>query len=587
MNYQLRQNLFPVQKTLEFSPIEQIFENRGIKAEELQHYLNTDPTDLLDPLLIKNMKEGAQLLIKHIAANDKVFIQVDSDCDGYTSAALLLNYLHILFPSFVENNIQYRLHEGKQHGIIYDTIPEDVKLVIAPDSSSNDYLPHQWLHEQGCDVLVIDHHEAEKYSKYAVVINNQMCDYPNKSLSGVGMVLKFCLYLDLLMNTTYAENFFDLAAFGIIADVMDLRNFETREIIREGFRHVNNRLFQKMCEMQEYSINMHGGLSPFTVGWYIGPLVNAVTRSGTQEEKILFFEAMLDWQADQEIPSTKRGCKGQMETKAEQACRNARNIKSKQDKQRDEGFKLIEQIIEEKNLTENKIIAVKLPEGKVNRNFTGLIANQLLSKYQHPILLLSEIKNKDGSILWEGSARSYDCDGLDNFKEYLKNNSYVYLSEGHKNAFGVGLTDEGFSNFIKETNEELSQCTFNPSHVVDFIWDVNEVDKQTVLDISKYNRIWGQGIEEPEIVIKDIIVTKDNIKLMSPDKSPTLKITLPNGVECIKHYSSQEEFDKFDCPIGKICLVTLIGTCNCNYWGGKETPQIIIKDYEVESKFYF
>lgn len=70
-----------------------------------------------------------------------------------------------------------------------------------------------------------------------------------------------------------------------------------------------------------------------------------------------------------------------METRAEQACRNARNIKSKQDKQRDEGFKLIEQIIEEKHLTENKIIAVKLPEGKINRNFTGLIANQLLSKY--------------------------------------------------------------------------------------------------------------------------------------------------------------------------------------------------------------
>ena len=79
-----------------------------------------------------------------------------------------------------------------------------------------------------------------------------MCDYPNKSLSGVGMVLKFCLYIDLLMNTTYSENFFDLAAFGIIADVMDLRHFETREIIREGFRHVNNKLFRKICEMQEY-----------------------------------------------------------------------------------------------------------------------------------------------------------------------------------------------------------------------------------------------------------------------------------------------------------------------------------------------
>ena len=64
------------------------------------------------------------------------------------------------------------MHEGKQHGIICDTIPDDINLVIAPDSSSNDYIQHQILYERGCDVLVIDHHEAEKYSPYAVVINN-------------------------------------------------------------------------------------------------------------------------------------------------------------------------------------------------------------------------------------------------------------------------------------------------------------------------------------------------------------------------------------------------------------------------------
>ena len=462
-----------------------------------------------------------------------------------------------------------------------------MKLVIAPDSSSNDYIQHQMLHERGCDVLVIDHHEAEKYSKYAVVINNQMCDYPNKSLSGVGMVLKFCEYIDSLLKVDYVHMYYDLAAFGIIADVMDLRNLETRYIVKYGLGHVHNRLFQKMCQMQEYSIMNHGGLSPFTVGWYIGPLVNAVTRSGTNDEKRLFFEAMLDWQSDEEIPSTKRGCKGQMETKAEQACRNARNIKSKQDKQRDEGVKYIEQIISDKNLTDNKIIAVKLPEGKVNRNFTGLIANQLLSEYKHPILLLSEIKNPDGTIRWEGSARSYDCEGLDNFKEYLKNNSYVYLSEGHKNAFGVGLTDEGFSNFIQETNEELSNCTFNPSHIVDFIWDINEVDKEAIMEIAQYNTIWGQGVDEPEIAITGIMVTKDNLKLMSPDKSPTLKIILPNGVECIKHYFSKEEFDKLIPEVGKVGLMNIVGTCQINNWGGKSTPQLNIKDYDFKSIYYF
>lgn len=587
MEYQLRTSLLPPGKLFMLSAVEQVFANRGIAPEDLEHYLNVSEKDLIDPASIKNMKEGAKLLITHIANNDKAFVQVDSDCDGYTSAALLLNYLHMLFPAYVENNIVYRLHEGKQHGIIYDTIPEDVKLVIAPDSSSNDYLQHQWLYERGCDVLVIDHHEAEKYSKYATVINNQMCDYPTKSLSGVGMVLKFCQYIDKLLNVDYSKLFYDLAAFGIIADVMDLRDYETRYIVKTGLSFIHNSLFKKICEMQEFSIINHGGLSPFTVGWYIGPLVNAVTRSGTQEEKTLFFEAMLDWQAFQEIPSTKRGCKGQIETKAEQASRNARNIKSKQDKQRDEGVKYIEEIIKEKNLTDNKIIAVKLPEGKVNRNFTGLIANQLLSEYGHPILLLSEVKHPDGSINWEGSARSYDCDGLDNFKEYLKNNSYVYLSEGHKNAFGVGLTDDGFSNFIAETNEELSECTFNPSHIVDFIWDVNEVDKEAIFEIAKYNTIWGQGIEEPEIVIKNIMVTTDNLKLMSPDKSPTLKIILPNGVECIKHYSSQKEFDKLTPDFGKVGLITVVGTCKINYWGGKSTPQINIKDYNFKSMYYF
>jgi hypothetical protein len=35
-----------------------------------------------------------------------------------------------------------------------------------------------------------------------------------------------------------------------------------------------------------------------------------MTRSGTMEEKELLFTAMLEWRANEMIPSTKRGCKG-------------------------------------------------------------------------------------------------------------------------------------------------------------------------------------------------------------------------------------------------------------------------------------
>jgi single-stranded-DNA-specific exonuclease len=84
-------------------------------------------------------------------------------------------------------------------------VPEDIKLVIAPDSSSNDYDVHAELAARGIDVLVIDHHEADRVSEHACIINNQLCDYPTKSLSGVGMVYKFCSYIDRLLNVDYAD----------------------------------------------------------------------------------------------------------------------------------------------------------------------------------------------------------------------------------------------------------------------------------------------------------------------------------------------------------------------------------------------
>lgn len=41
-----------------------------------------------------------------------------------------------------------------------------------PDAGSNDYEQHKELKEKGIDVLVIDHHEADKVSEDACIINN-------------------------------------------------------------------------------------------------------------------------------------------------------------------------------------------------------------------------------------------------------------------------------------------------------------------------------------------------------------------------------------------------------------------------------
>ena len=581
MEYRLRAPEFPI-----YTPVEQVLVNRGIPYDQINHYLNTTDNDILDPRLIPHLDEGAKMLIKHISQNDKVLIQIDSDCDGYTSAALLMNYLYCLFPSFVNNNISYRVHMGKQHGIIPDTIPEDVKLVIAPDSSSNDYEAHKYLNLSGIDVLVIDHHEADHISEYACIINNQLCDYPTKSLSGVAMVWKFCCYIDMLLKTDHAQKFLDLVALGLVADMMDVRDFETRRLIDKGLQQIRNPYFRGAIDKDQFHFTNE--ITPIGVAFYIAPLINATTRVGTQEEKLMLFESMLDFRGYELVPSTKRGCKGQAETRVEQACRNCTNIKSRQTKIRDNSLEKIEQIIVNQNLLSNKILIVQLDDLITDRNLTGLIANQLMSEYQRPVLILNKIENEDGTITWEGSGRGYDKSRLKDFRGFLENNKYVMYAEGHANAFGIGIRDEDISAFITSTNSALDGFDFTPIYNVDFIYKSDELTPDEVIDIAGMKSLWGQGVEEAEIAVEGIKVHKDNIRILSPDKNPTLKIMLPNGINFMKFRSSEEEYDKLYSELGYV-TINIVGECERNIWNNKISPQVMIKDYEIvdRANYYF
>ena len=580
------------------SAVERVLTNRGIKLENIKHYLETTDNDILNPLLIDNMLPGFRMIAKHIAENHIIVIWVDSDCDGYTSAAELANYLHNLFPGFVENNIIFMFHPGKEHGIIADQIPDNVKMVIAPDSSSNDYDEHKKLKERGIDVLVIDHHEAEKVSEDACVINNQLCDYPTKSLSGVGMVYKFCQFIDSIMDTDYADYNLDLVALGMIADMMDMRDFETKHLINRGLEFIQNPFFKSMVEKNAYSIKE---VTPIGIAFYVAPYVNATIRVGTPEEKRIMFESMLEYKAYTQVDSTKRGCKGQKELLVEQAVRNCTNIKNRQTKARDTSIAVIESLIRDTSLLENKILIVPVPTSVgIEKNLTGLIANQLMSKYQRPVLLLNQVNHEQPVIssagnvtmyfnysTWEGSARGYDKSALTDFRKFCQDSGCIEYAEGHANAFGFGIHNSKLKEFIKYCNTTLESFEFNPCYDVDFIFGADNFNPKDILEIAGLKSLWGQGIEEPYVALTNIKVTRNNVQLMSPDKNPTLKITLPNGTSLIKFKVSKKEFEKFDTD--GFVTIDVVGRCESNTWNGRTTAQIIIEDYDVinSAKYYF
>ena len=579
MNYKL---IEPVNKNKNLTAVERVLTNRGLLLEDIEHYLNVSDEDILGLNQIDNLLEGVKMLLPHIYQEDDMMVQVDSDADGYCSAAIFINYLNSIFPGYVQNHIYYQLHEEKIHGIDIEGITDNIKIVVVPDASSNEEDKHKILKEKGVDVLVIDHHIADSVSKYACVINNQLCDYPNKSLCGTAMVYKFCCFLDQILNEDKANNFLDLTALALIADMMDLREFETHRLVEVGLKQLYNPFFKALANKQSFKLK--DNMNPFGIGWYIAPLINAVTRVGDYNEKLTVFESMLHFKAYEQILSTKRGAKkGQTEPRVEQAVRLCGNIKNRQERIKEENTEIIIELIEEQNLLDNKILAIRLDKDHaINRGLTGLIANQIANRFQKPTLLLNYVEEEDG-IHWMGSGRNFNFSPIDDLRETLLNTHLPEFVEGHPNAFGFSILDKNFDLFMNTINNNLANIDFDTFYPVDIIYHGTDIKNEDIFKLAELKDIWGQEIKEPYIALENIALTPEKIDLLGKDRK-TIKFNLPNNLSIITFEGSEEEYFQLleDCKDKRF---TFIGTCSINSFMGNIQPQIKLEAYE--SNFVF
>lgn len=531
------------------------------------------------------MEDGVKLLLKHLFREDGViWIPVDADCDGFTSAAILLNYLHDWVPTIVENKIKYGFHAGKEHGIDTNQLPPQTTLVIAPDSSSDEGEIHTQLHEQGIDVLVIDHHLADSDSPHAVIINNQLCDYPTKSLSGAGMVYKFCQYIDSVAGLNNADNYLDLVMLGLTADMMDVRDIETHYLIEQGLSRIVNPFISALIERNSYSIGKT--VTPIGIAFYVAPYVNAMNRSGTIEEKQLLFDSMLSWKAYENIPSTKRGTFGAFEQRVEQAVRTCVNVKNRQTKAQDTTLESLEKQIQDQHLLDSKVLLILVDD--IDKNLAGLVANKFMAKYQRPTAILRRTVH-EGEPAWEGSARGYDASPLKDFRKFCKDSQLPFVCAGHENAFGLSLYDRDIEAFKAYCEEQLKDIEFSPNYKVDFIFQSNNFKASDIAKIGDMKMLWGQNLKEALVAIEHVCITKDNLNFYKKEKSSTLKITLPNGVACIKFKSNEDEYEQLYSDSGCV-VINLVGTCDLNEFPpGRITPQIKIEDYDIISReaYYF
>jgi len=564
--------------------VNQLLKSRGVKNPA--DYYEPSTQYLQDPRALENIERGVNLLVGTIALDEKILIIVDSDNDGFTSATIMYNYLKDLAPDL---EIDYVLHEGKQHGLedhIKVLLEGDKHygLVICPDSSSNDYKYHEQLAEIDTSVLVLDHHITdEKISENAVIINNQLSpNYLNKELTGAGVVYQFCRYLDTKLGKSYADKYMDLAAWGIIGDMGSMLEMENRYIVREGLKHINNKCLLAFMEKQAYSITgvmgasqqqLIDAMNPISVAFYIVPLVNAMIRVGTMPEKRRLFEAFLD--GDKMIPSGKRGAKGTLDKAGVEAARECSNARNRQNKTLDEAVDAIEIKIHKYDLLENRVLFVRLDDDdRFPSELNGLVAMKLSAKFKRPTIVAR--LNKEGFN--RGSMRGMNQSELTSFKDFLEKSEMFEYVSGHDNAAGVSIPDARLRDFHKWANELLADVDFGENcHDVNFERIAADEDiRDIIMDIGSHSGIWGQQNNEPLIHVSDINVTMSDVKIMGKNMD-TVKIE-KFGIAYMKFHAKDliEDLKQYS----KVKL-EIVGRANVNYWGGNVIPQIFIDDYEV------
>lgn len=552
--------------------------NRGV--ENWKEYLNIDESCVNDYSMLDNIHEAVLCYISHLDRGSKIHVIVDPDVDGFCSASEIIRYTKKVKP---EANITYSLHTQKQHGISEDiTIPEDIDLLIVPDAGSNDVNQCKGLDENGIDVIVLDHHICDKKNPYAIVVNNQMCDYPNKNFCGGGIVYKFLKAVDDELWENYADDFLDMVALSNISDVMDMREFETRYYVNAGLNKIRSKVFKALIDKQSYS--MKDVVNIISVQFYVTPILNAMIRVGNQDDKDLLFRAFIE--TDEVFKYKKRGATEETDediyTRAARLCYNAKN---RQGKEVSKSVDEIDNIIKQNELYKNKAIFVNV-SNVLSQTLTGLVAMKIADKYNKPCLLLRRQKLRDdGGMFYGGSCRNFDHSPISSLKNELDSTNLFEFVQGHDNAAGFSINRSNIENAIKKINTMWKDIDFTAYYEVDFDKDVSEIDISFVKEIDDIKDLFGQGIKEPYVHISNIPVVKEDTFVMGKE-SNSWKVIYNDELAFVK-FSVDKEKDAiinnmFSDTDGFLGTMDVIGTVSLNNYKGILTPQVIVKDYEFK-----
>ena len=545
------------------SVTEKISKIRGIKDTEL--FLNPTEEVLNDPYLMKNIQDASNKIIQAIGENKKIVVSYDPDADGLASATIMIRYLKNYTDNvdfiYGERNDGHgieemitvkKLHAVKQadrieHNKRNTDLIKEADLLIIVDSSSNDVQACKHIREVlKTDIVILDHHEIEVENPYALMVNPQQegCKYPNKFLSGAGVVFKTLQVMEDTLDSVDVWQYIDLVAVGMYADMMRVDILENRYLIMHGLRNMKNTGLIRILKGAKADFFRLNGDS---IGFGIAPLLNGVARMGNIK---LAIDILLE--DDDKI------------------CKKLRLKMQKLNEERKEKQK---EIVERyKSLVDDSKKVIVVMDDNSSRGFNGLVSQQLTDLYNRPAIVGRLHKGK-----LSGSFRSYG--GFD-FKQFLNDSALIEEAMGHSQAGGIDVLEENIEPLMAYIENNLPKLEEEePFILYDLDLDVSEAVEQ-IRDIEKFNLVTGNGF--PKVLAKVNNITVNEVACIGQTQE-TVKISTLDDLELIKFKVNDQYASELDC----FDTINVVGELAVNEFfnhGIKQrviTPQVRLQDYAI------
>ena len=558
-----------------------LIRNRDVIGDDaIEKYLNGTIADLYDGMLMKDMDKAVAVLGEKIKENAKIRIIGDYDIDGIQSTYILLEGFRMLGAD-VDSDIPDRMKDGYglNRNLIDRALEADVDTIITCDNGIAAAEEIAYAKSMGMTIVVTDHHEVP-YTEIgagrryilpeadAVVDPKQEdCTYPFKGLCGAAVAYKLVEALMEAMgkDAEDADYLMENVAIATIGDVMDLVD-ENRIFVKQGLdmlKRTENLGLKALMGCTGVNVDK---LSPYHIGFVIGPCMNASGRLDTAKRALELLEAK----------------------KVAEADLLAGDLKALNDSRKDMTAQAVEEAfiqVENSELKDADVLVVYLPE--CHESLAGIVAGRIREKYYRPVFVLTK-----GAEGLKGSGRSIETwhmyEGLNRVKHLLSKFG------GHKMAAGLSMPEENLEQFRKEINEKsgITPEDLNEKIAIDMQLPFECVNEKFIGELAVLEP-FGKGNARPVFAERQVQVesarilgkNKNVLKLQVNDLHGTSMEAMYFGdVNTFVEYV-REKFGDIACECllrghGHGIVMAFTYYPDINEYQGVRTPQIVIQNYK-------